>query len=214
MTWNNQESAADAIISLRPNIYCKGQDYKKIKNDITKKIKIEINSIKKVNGKIVFTDDIVFSSTKIINANFNLLSPEQKKILESVRSRYSIKQIEKFFEQVKKINVGLIGEIIIDIYAFGEALGKSGKEPIMMIKNINEEKYLGGTGAIANHLSSFINKIDFYGMIGEKKENLDFIRRNLKKNVIQNFYLKNSSPTIIKKRYLGKISNTFVTFIS
>ena len=207
VTWNNQESAADAIISLRPNIYCKGQDYKKIKNDITKKIKIEINSIKKVNGKIVFTDDIVFSSTKIINANFNLLSPEQKKILESVRSRYSIKQIEKFFEQVKKINVGLIGEIIIDIYAFGEALGKSGKEPIMMIKNINEEKYLGGTGAIANHLSSFINKIDFYGMIGEKKENLDFIRRNLKKNVIQNFYLKNSSPTIIKKRYLDHVTN-------
>ena len=51
----------------------------------------------------------------------------------------------------------------------------------MMIKNINEEKYLGGTGAIANHLSSFVQKIDLFAMIGEKKEYFNFIKNNLKK---------------------------------
>ena len=66
----------------------------------------------------------------------------------------------------------------------------------MMIKNINEEKYLGGTGAIANHLSSFVQKIDLFAMIGEKKEYFNFIKNNLKKNISSNFYLKINHPQL------------------
>ena len=201
VTWNNQESASDVILNLKPNFYCKGQDYKKIKEDVTGKIKTEINAIKKVKGKIIFTDDIVFSSTQLINDNFKLLNNDQQIIIERVKKKYSLKDLNAIFEKIKKLKVGVIGELIIDIYAFGEALGKSGKEPIMMIKNINEEKYLGGTGAIANHLSSFVQKIDLFAMIGEKKEYFNFI-----KNISSNFYLKNKSPTIIKKRYLDHVT--------
>jgi rfaE bifunctional protein kinase chain/domain len=206
VTWNNQESASDVILNLKPNFYCKGQDYKKIKEDVTGKIKTEINAIKKVKGKIIFTDDIVFSSTQLINDNFKLLNNDQQIIIERVKKKYSLKDLNAIFEKIKKLKVGVIGELIIDIYAFGEALGKSGKEPIMMIKNINEEKYLGGTGAIANHLSSFVQKIDLFAMIGEKKEYFNFIKNNLKKNISSNFYLKNKSPTIIKKRYLDHVT--------
>ena len=44
-------------------------------------------------------------------------------------------------------------------------------------------------------------------MKGEKKEYVDFIKRNLKKNIRQNFCLKNNSPTIVKKRYLDHVTN-------
>ena len=43
-------------------------------------------------------------------------------------------------------------------------------------------------------------------MIGEKKEYFNFIKNNLKKNISSNFYLKNKSPTIIKKRYLDHVT--------
>ena len=91
VTWNNQESASDVILNLKPNFYCKGQDYKKIKEDVTGKIKTEINAIKKVKGKIIFTDDIVFSSTQLINDNFKLLNNDQQIIIERVKKKYSLK---------------------------------------------------------------------------------------------------------------------------
>ena len=38
---------------LRPNIYCKGKDYKNSNDDITGEIKNEIKELKKNGGKIV-----------------------------------------------------------------------------------------------------------------------------------------------------------------
>ena len=43
------------------------------------------------------------------------------------------------FERLKKLKVLLIGEVIIDQYIFGEVLGKSGKEP-HLVMSINDKK--------------------------------------------------------------------------
>ena len=52
----------------------------------------------------------------------------------------------------------MIGETIIDQYNFCEALGKSGKEPYLALKDIYAENYLGGAAAIANHIVDFTKK--------------------------------------------------------
>ena len=49
-----------------------------------------------------------------------------------------------------------MGETIIDQYIFCEALGKSGKDPVMMFHHKKTEQYLGGAAAIANNISSFV----------------------------------------------------------
>lgn len=46
----------------------------------------------------------------------------------------------------------LVGETISDEYAFCEALGKSGKEPILAVEQVRVEKYQGGIMAIANQM--------------------------------------------------------------
>jgi rfaE bifunctional protein nucleotidyltransferase chain/domain len=57
----NSLSAVEAIRSIRPNFYCKGRDYKDNSKDITNKIKKEIYELKKVNGKIIYTEEVTFS---------------------------------------------------------------------------------------------------------------------------------------------------------
>ena len=47
---------------------------------------------------------------------------------------------------MKKKSVLIIGETIIDKYITTEAVGKSGKEPMLVIRPINEIKSLGGAG--------------------------------------------------------------------
>ena len=62
---NKWSTAVELIKLIKPNIYCKGPDYKKNKDDITKKIIDEINAVKKINGKIKYTSDVTFSSSKL-----------------------------------------------------------------------------------------------------------------------------------------------------
>lgn len=38
-----------------------------------------------------------------------------------------------------------------------------------MLREINKEEYVGGSGAISRHLSSFCKNITLLSMLGEKK---------------------------------------------
>ena len=99
---------------------------------------------------------------------------------------------------------------IIDQYIFCEALGKSGKEPHLVLKNVSEELYLGGVLSIARNISDFCNKITILSMLGQKKEYEKYIKKNMAKNILSKFLYKSKSPTIIKKRYIESISNNKV----
>ena len=69
--------------------------------------------------------------------------------------------------------------IIIDKYCFGDVIGKSGKEPVLVLKDLKTERYLGGAGAICRHLSEFCNKISLLTMVGEKGEFVNYIRKRI-----------------------------------
>jgi rfaE bifunctional protein kinase chain/domain len=87
-------------------------------------------------------------------------------------------------------------------------LGKSGKEPVLVLRDLNTEEYLGGAGAIANHLAEFCSSITLLSALGESGEHEDFIKANLAKNIRFEFINKSNSPTIVKKRFVEHITNS------
>ena len=203
---SDSQTSEKVIKIIKPNLYFKGPDYKVNKNDKTKNIYKEINLVKKFNGKIKYSKDDVFSSSQLINKHFSNSLSNEKLFGQKLSKKFPIDLIEASIENFKSLKILLVGETIIDQYVFCEVLGKSGKEPNLVISDKLTENYLGGAGAIANHLSSFCKKIDFLTYIGEKKQNLNFIKKNLKKNISFHSLLKKNSPTIIKKRYLDQVS--------
>jgi rfaE bifunctional protein kinase chain/domain/rfaE bifunctional protein nucleotidyltransferase chain/domain len=199
-------SSKNIIKIVKPDFYYKGSDYKNNKKDITQKIKLESNLVKKFGGKTIYTNQITSSSSFLINKYGNVFNDEQKKFLENFKKNFTFKDIIKYFNKIKKIRALVVGETIIDKYIFSEVLGKSGKESYLAIKEIYDETYLGGAAAIAKHASTFSNKVDFLTMIGADKEYVSFIKKNLEKNIKINFIYKKKSPTILKKRYLDHIN--------
>jgi len=204
---NKWNSAVNTIKFLKPNIYCKGPDYKIKKNDITGKIRLEEKAIKLVKGRIKYTTDITFSSSELINKYGNLFNDNQSSLIKKLNIQYGHKKIIEMINNLKDLKVLLIGEAIIDQYVFCEALGKSGKEPVLVMRDIETQQYAGGAAAIARHLSDFCKSINLVSLLGEKKEYEKFIKKSLPKNVKTNFIYKTSSPTIVKKRYVDHINN-------
>ena len=64
----------------------------------------------------------------------NFLSSKQKESIKRIKQKYNFDQISKSIENLEGINPLVIGEIIIDKYQFTETLGKSGKEPVLVLK--------------------------------------------------------------------------------
>ena len=207
---NFKPDAATIINDIRPDIYSKGSDYKKDKDDYTGKIIDEKKSIQKVGGKIYFTKSRLFSSSKIINDLSINLNDKQKQYLKLTKSKISSSNIsfEKNIEDLKELKVLIIGEAIIDKYIFCEALGKSGKEPMLVMRDLESQKFLGGTLAIAKNISSFCKKVSVLTYLGSEKSEIKFMKKNLPKNVELNYVIKENSPSILKTRYIEQINST------
>ena len=207
---NQNPTSINVIQKLKPNFYCKGPDYKNYQNDISGQIKNEIRAIKKIKGRIVYTKGITFSSTKLINKYGNLQSNSQKLSIKKIKKNYSFSKIRRLIDNFKDIKVLIIGETIIDQYVFCEALGKSGKEPVLALRDIQTEEYLGGAAALSRHLSPFCKNITLLSMLGEKGEYLKKIKKKLPKNIDFKYIKKENSPTILKRRFLDNVSNNKV----
>ncbi len=199
---NKWPQATKAIEILRPHFYVKGSDYKDSEKDHTGGIKLEEDAVKLIGGQIVFTDDIVFSSSSLINRHLSNFSEEVSAYLTAFSNRYSSNDIFKYLDDAKNFKVLVIGEAIIDEYQYCEAIGKSSKEPMLAVKRVNTEKFAGGTLAVANHLSSFVDQVGIITFLGDHNSQEDFIREKLNPKVNPTFLYKKDSPTIVKRRFI------------
>ena len=203
---NKWPTAVETLSMLKPDIYFKGPDYKNNDEDITGKIKEEAKIIKSISGSIKYSEDITFSSSSLLNKYSAIYNEEQKNFISSLDKSLKLTDIKLSLESLKDLKVLVIGETILDQYVFCEALGKSGKEPVLVLRDLYTEEYLGGSAAIANHLSDFCGSISLISCLGEKREHENFIKENLAGNINAKFIKKSKSPTIVKKRFVDHIT--------
>jgi len=202
---NQWKTAEETIKIIKPDFYCKGPDYKDHSDDISGKITDEEASVHSIGGEIVYTDDITFSSSSLLNKYGDIHSHEQEEFIKDIANQNTFESINLKFEKMKNLKVLIIGETIIDQYVFCEALGKSGKESVLVMRDLETQDYLGGALAIAQHLSEFCTKVSVLSFIGEGNEYKSFIEDSIEKNVNLNFLKKSKSPTILKRRFLDNI---------
>lgn len=203
---NENATAIKPLSIIKPNIYCKGKDYKNSKDDISGQIKNELAVLKKNKGKVLYTHELTFSSSRTINTATDFYSKSHKKIVKEILKHTNFTEIKRKFQELKKLKILVIGETILDEYIFCEAIGKSGKEPILVLKEIEKKIYLGGILSIANNLSQFSNNVSVISMIGDTRSYSSYIKKNLSKKITLNLMTKKNSPTILKRRFIDAIS--------
>lgn len=199
---NSWPTAVEAIKLIRPSIYAKGDEYRSSENDVTGKINIEAATVQSIGGNILFTNEMMFSSSELLNEFFSPFSKEVSAYINNFKKKHSFQNIFSYLEKSKHLKVLLIGEAIIDIYHFSDVIGKAGKEPTLVAKEKHEKTYAGGILALANHLSDFCQEITCLTYLGEKGEYEDTIQKSLKSNVKMIPLYKKNSPTIVKRRYV------------
>ena len=207
---NNSANAVNIVKKIKPNFFVKGPEYKIFEEDITGEIKNEELAVKKNGGKLIFTDDLIYSSSSILNQSGNTYNSDQKKFTDKIKSKINLISFNQQIKKLQDLKVLVLGEVIIDKYVFCEALGKSGKEPHLVLRDLREEVYPGGVIAIARNIIDFCKKVTILSMLGQHKEYEKYIKKILPKNIKTQFLYKSKSPTIVKKRYIEHITNNKV----
>jgi rfaE bifunctional protein nucleotidyltransferase chain/domain len=197
---NPHPTAVEAIRAIRPDVYVKGPDYADKSKDVTGKINDEEEAVKQVGGRIAFTTGEIFSSTALINQHMSTLPPDVQAYLADFSRRHPISELHGYLDKARGLKVLLVGEPIIDEYVYCEAIGKSSKEPTMVVKRLSEEKFAGGILAAANHVASFCDEVACIAQLGAENSQVAFIESHLRPNVKRIFLQRRNSPTIVKRR--------------
>ena len=199
---NNAPTAVNVLSEVKPHAYVKGPDYKNMEDDITGNIHAEKKAVEAHGGKIVFTDDITFSSTSLLNEHFGVFPNETKDYLNSFKQKHSYEEIIDGLQGLENLNVLVVGDAIVDEYHYVEPLGQSSKGANLAVKFVSKEQFAGGSLAVANHLAGFVENVTLVTGLGKQNSHEEFIRSKMQKNVIFEPFYFPDAPTVVKRRYV------------
>jgi rfaE bifunctional protein nucleotidyltransferase chain/domain len=206
---NREPTAVNCIRRLRPDVYVKGQDYADKEKDITGKIGEEEEAVVSVGGRMAFTNEIAFSSSKLINEHLPVFPAQTRAYLKEIAGRYPPERIFRALDGLKGLKVAVIGEAIIDQYHFCEGMDKSRKSNVVVYKYLSEESFAGGSLAIANHIAGVCDNVTLITATGSEPELAEFIslKMNPRINIVR--FRREDAPTIIKRRFVNQNQKLF-----
>jgi len=199
---NGDASAVGVLERIEPDFYVKGSDYKDAADDVTGNIERERHAVEAHGGRIVYTDDIVFSSSSLINRHFSFQEPELRDYLSGLRADGGLARLLGLIDSVQDMKVLFVGDAIIDEYQYVSPIGKSAKENMIATLAQDREIFAGGVFAAANHVAGFCRRVDIVTSLGDADSYEDVIRDSLRANVGLHAVRRPGTPTTRKTRFI------------
>jgi rfaE bifunctional protein nucleotidyltransferase chain/domain len=194
--------ALPAIDAIKPNVYVKGQDYRNPEGDITGRIVAERDAAEQYGGRVVFTEEITYSSSELINQYLNIFDPPTREHLDYLRRTGVSQKIVELMDRMSSLNILVVGEAIVDEYRYVLPMGKAPKENIIATRLQDREIFIGGAVATANNTAAFCNSVELLTIIGERDSYEQAMRDALKPNVTIRTLVRRGAPTTHKCRYV------------
>jgi rfaE bifunctional protein kinase chain/domain/rfaE bifunctional protein nucleotidyltransferase chain/domain len=194
--------AVETIQQLRPDIFAKGADYQNRASDHSGHLSEEEQAIASVGGQLVITPGQVFSSSTLINRHLSDLPSDTRDYLAGFARRHPIGAIAQALNAAAKLKVLVVGDAIIDQYDYCQAIGKSSKEPVLAVKALSQETFIGGILAVANHVATFAPATRLLTTLGQGESRQAFIDEHLARSITREYLHWPARPTIVKQRYI------------
>jgi len=199
----SEEPSAESILQIiKPDVYVKGGDYKDAADDVTGRIISEQQIVEMYGGKIVFTDEISFSSSTLLSQHMGIYEPTLQQYLTRMRAENKLEDIIGSLDRLKDTRVLFVGDAIIDEYQYVEPIGKSSKENMIATLFQERELFAGGVFAAANHVADFCDHVEVVTMFGAYDSHEDLVRESLKPNIKLHALYREDAMTTRKSRFI------------
>ena len=187
----------DFIARLRPDIVVKGKEHELLQNP-------ELAALEEYGGSLIFSSgEATFSSLDLIRKEFQEVNPRSISLPSSYLTRHNIDTIklEKLLKNFSRLNICVVGDLIIDEYITCQPLGMSQEDPTIVVTPVDSMRFIGGAGIVAAHAAGLGADVVFFSVTG-KDSSREYASDNLSiAKVNANLILDDNRPTTLKQRY-------------
>lgn len=111
----------------------------------------------------------------------------------------------RFFQDLPKLRVAVIGDLMLDTYFFGQVDRISPEAPVPVVTHQHQEERIGGAGNVALNLQSLGASVELLSLVGSDEPGAILERMLLDAGIGIELLLKDSSrPTTRKTRVLDR----------
>jgi rfaE bifunctional protein kinase chain/domain len=191
-------SPVELVKKYQPYAVIKGKEFEFQPN-------AEHDELHKYGGKLIFgSGEFETSTDQFIKSHHQVGLGFEYDELKSYAARRNIKQQDliPIFENMCTLNVGVIGEVIVDEYIQGNAVGLSQEDPTIVMTPSRIDTFLGGAAITAGHIKSIgANNVTLFSVLGADNK-ADYCKSNIANYKINTFFVEDASrPTPLKTRY-------------
>ncbi len=173
---NEWETAEETLKLIQPDIYVKGSEYLS-KVDGTGRLEKEKTLIESLGGKLQFTHDIIFSSSKLLNKHLPVYTKASEDYLNRLAENYDASEIVEAVDKIRSLKILVIGEVRIDQHQLCQSA--NWQNQMGMIRS--QFKRPMGALTIVNTLTDFCDELDLVAMTGASLDEIKtFIPNEIK----------------------------------
>jgi cytidyltransferase-like protein len=194
-------AAKEAIEAVRPDIYCKGMEYKDKTGDVSGKLSEDIRTVRRCGGKVKYVGSVVFSSSKLLKDGLQEKSETLNRFCESISKHTSPERLRQAVESFQDLKILVVGDIIFDRYSTVAVQGLTSKNRIISCRFLKEETQCGGALAVYRHLQAFAPRTQILGAVGTESWVSQLMGRIIKKG--RNLSVRDPHyVSIVKQRFV------------
>ncbi|MFT5444390.1 MAG: rfaE bifunctional protein nucleotidyltransferase chain/domain [Myxococcota bacterium] len=146
---NEWPTAVEAIEQIKPTVFVKGAVKGDGPRDRNGAIDFERRAVESAGGRIVLTDTEFSSASALINRHTDIFTPQTRAFLDSFRENYSAVHLVDELAQMQSMRVLVVGESWVE----------AGATKAAGLDDHPRERYVGGSLAVANVLSSLCDEV-------------------------------------------------------
>jgi rfaE bifunctional protein kinase chain/domain/rfaE bifunctional protein nucleotidyltransferase chain/domain len=180
---SEDEWAGPVLEAVQPDIYVKGREYE---SKVDPRFAKEKKTVESYGGRVVLgSGDVIFSSTEIGRRKRNTLDMDQQKIQRFCRvNEINPARLKNAISAFSDLKVLILGDAILDQYAHCEGARVASESPIVSVKPVSEEWFIGGAGLIARQAAVLGAKPTFITCCQED-ENFGRIKETLERSGVE-----------------------------
>jgi len=197
--------AKEAILAVRPAVYCKGKEYAEKAKDTYGRIDEDIATVRSVGGKVAYVGSVVFSSSKMLNDHFDNRSDQVKAFCQKIQKHTDASAFRKKIEEFSSLRVLVVGDLIFDRYTSVAIQGLTSKNRIISGRFLDDEVQAGGALAVYRHIEQFCPHAKIAGVVGTESWVEEFLKDKIRPS--HDLVIRGDDFTsIVKQRFVEPFS--------
>jgi len=121
----------------------------------------------------------------------------------------SLDQVFKVMKSSQQPHILVVGDVILDRYVACDPIGMSNEAPVVVVKELETQDYVGGAGIIAAHIAALGSRSTIFSVVGRDDQG-DFIEQRLSDLGTEPVLVRDQGrPTTLKTRFLVENQKLF-----